>query len=135
MALTDAQRSKVRFYLGWSSRWTDVNSRLESAMDSLSSSEDETRVTDALTQCDAIKAKLDALASDCAKVVQVDGIQLRSAYALQTLRSLGRQEAGSISKILGVPMKDGGYFAATGSSTSLGPMGDGFSRGGWPKYG
>lgn len=142
MALSDENKSKVRKYLGVTGKFPNVDSRLEQAMDQVGlNAEDELRVIESIVQCDAVDVAIQGLVGACSKVIAVDGIKMRSAYGLGTLRSIGKQYAGSISDILGAPLVDGGFFSPTGARVYPGHFGsDDYpplpsGGGNWPKYG
>jgi hypothetical protein len=130
--LTRPQRSKCRKYLGVTSKFPDVDARLDQAMDQISGEpDDECLLIEAIGVCDTIDTAIRTLISGCLKVIQVDTTHLRGAYSLGTLRSIGKQYSGQISKSLGVPFVDGGHFQASGASRVPGPMGSG----NFPPYG
>jgi hypothetical protein len=55
VALTEAQRVSIRFYLGWSARFHQTDSRLEQAMNAIDTlPETQTRVEAVLTDLDSV---------------------------------------------------------------------------------
>ncbi len=130
--MLEEQRAEIRRWLGITGRFPNVDARLEQALDQLGvSPNDECQVVEMSEVCKSIDTQIRNLATGCLKVVDIEGVQLRGAYALDTLRSMGRQYSGSISKIIGIPLEQGGFFSATGASQIPGPMGSG----NFPPYG
>lgn len=130
--LSEQTRAKVRLYMGVTPKFPDVDSRLEEALDNMNGNpEDECLLENEIARCDSVQSAIDDLVGGCVKVVEVEGVQIRAAYGLQTLRSMGRQYVAALSRILGVPVVDGGYFSTTGASRAPGP----FGSGDFPPYG
>lgn len=114
MALTGTQRAQIRKYLGWEARFHQVTPQLEQAMDAIAAlPDDEAEVIAELGQCHEVDAAL-AKVRTTAMAVSTGGVELRAAYQLQTLRSLGTQHAARIANILGVPLRNGGGFSPSG---------------------
>lgn len=107
MAFTEAQRVKIRFYLGWSARFHQFDSRLEQAMNAVDadgSGETELQVEAVLTSLDAVTASLTA-AHDRLKALAVGSIKLSGNGEINALRSEGRRHAGSLASTLGVEVR------------------------------
>lgn len=105
MALDTPQRASIRRYLGWPGKHHQTDSGLEMAMDQLSNQADDLAIVIGLIgKCDGIMAELD-LVPGTLEATKVGSIQLRGAYQLQTLRSLGRTFVSQLSAILGVEVK------------------------------
>jgi hypothetical protein len=105
MALSLTQRAQVRLYCGWSARFWQMDSRLEQAMNALASNaEEETIVTDLLTQLVAHDARFTA-AYTRLKALAVGKITLPGHGELMALRSEGRRFSGRLASILGVAIR------------------------------
>lgn len=102
--LTEQQRAKVRWYLGWSARFHQSDSRLEQAMNAV-----DMEPTDAtydlivaqLTAMDTINTKI-VQAYDRLKALKVGSIDLPSHGEIGMLRSEGRRLGGQLAACLGV---------------------------------
>ena len=119
MALTEAQRVKVRFYLGWSARFHQTDSRLEQAMNAIAAeAETQTQVETQLTALDDITTKLTASHARL-KALQVGSIQLPGALEVSVLRSEGRRHAGALAATLGVDVRHDAFGYSRGDNTML----------------
>jgi hypothetical protein len=102
MALDATQKAQVRYYLGWSARFHQFDSRLEQAMDALAvEPEAEVLVEAAL----AALADIDTKLTDSHKRIKaqaVGSIILNDKDEVSILRSEGRRHVGRISSTLGV---------------------------------
>lgn len=128
---TRAQRAEILQFLGYSSRFGQVWGQIDSAIEAMDADPDmECRVLELLANAKAADAAIQNLATDCAKVVEVDGVKFRGHYALSLQREIGFQNTAGMSDALGVPQHDGGYFRPSGRS-NWGIMGSG----GFPPYG
>lgn len=114
-ALTDAQRAQIRFYLGWPSRFHQIDSGLEQAMSAIDMGDDESYavITRAFTHTDGpgllaslkdVDAKL-LTADDSLEVEQVGTIKLNLRDKVALLRSKGRQFAGRLAALLSVELR------------------------------
>lgn len=97
MAFTDTQKASIRRYLGFSEAFHQINTRLESMMDSLDarSPAASSQVLDILSQLQAIDAKNQDVALtgiDFAKAEDVqwnlDSIRQRQAYGRSLIQRL-----------------------------------------------
>jgi hypothetical protein len=105
MALTEAQKSDIRLYLGWSARFFQYDSRLEMAMSALETRpEHETQVIALLVKLTTIDAEIEAARSRF-KADKVGSITLRKEEPDQ-LRDEGRMFAKRIASILGVEIRN-----------------------------
>lgn len=105
MALTEAQRVSIRFYLGWSARFHQTDSRLEQAMNAVDGLPDtQTQVESVLTDLGDVSDKLKD-AYDRLKALKVGSIELPGKNEIALLRSEGRRHAGSLASILGVEVR------------------------------
>ncbi len=101
MALTDAQKSSVRLYLGYSDGSTGGSpSALDRGMESLSASA-EAQVTSVLTRLATVETTLTA-GWDRMKVVKAEEVTLAGEDELRALRNEGRRLVRHLSIILGV---------------------------------
>lgn len=100
MALTDAQKAKVRRYLGF----PDVNRlsfhTIEGAMTSLST-EGETEVVDCLTKLATVEGNL-ASAWDRQKVIKAEEVTLAADGEIRAHRAEGRRLVCTLAAILDV---------------------------------
>jgi len=122
MALDGSQRAKIRKYLGYSSRYLQSGcgdeQRLESAFDAIAGvPDDEAQVLVELERCERVDVQIEKVFTT-ALAIQDGSIHLRAAYQLQTVRSIGTQAAGRISRLIGMPLKDGGGFSTSGASST-----------------
>lgn len=116
MALTDAQRSSVRRYLGHSGRYLQTSeSRLDQALNAISGSEaDEQLIADLLVLCDGVMTEITATVRKVAKAGALGSIRIDGARTLGILKSEGRMYCAQISNVLGVPIFNGGAFSNSG---------------------
>lgn len=113
MALTDAQRAEVRLVLGWPARFHQTNTRLEMAMDALTTEpEHEAQVIALLASVADIDTKLLA-AHKRLKAVQVGTITMSPLRTeIAGLRMEGRRFVGRLASIVGVPVMND-YFGSS----------------------
>lgn len=105
MALTQAQRLQVRFYLGWSDRYFQSDTRLEWSMDNIDARPDtEALVVALLADAVDFDAKKKAATSRL-KALKVGSIDLPGEREIMMLRDMGREVSGRIASILGVGCK------------------------------
>lgn len=105
MAFTEPQRVKVRFYLGWSARFHQHDSRLEQAMNAIDVLADtQTQVELVLTDLDDLVTKLKD-SYDRLKAMKVGSIELPGKNEVALLRSEGRRNVGGLAAILGVEVR------------------------------
>lgn len=101
---TTVQRAKIRWYLGWSARFHQADSRLEQAMNAVDQEVDDSShdlIVANITALDAIGTKMTA-AYDRLKALKVGSIDLPGAGEIGMLRSEGRRLGGQIAACLGV---------------------------------
>jgi hypothetical protein len=112
MALTATQEAKVRYYLGWSARFHQSDSRLEMALSALpSEAESETLIVAALVRVEDIDTKLTD-AHGRLKAMKVGSIDLPGHREVETLRSEGRRWVGRIASTLGVEVRQDVFSGA-----------------------
>jgi len=127
MALTDVQRADVRFFLGWSARFHQFDSRLEQAMNAISTEpEAETLVLGEIAACKDIDTKLTA-AHARLKALKVGSIGLSGPGEIQALRKEGKRHTTRMAAIFGVERRidvfssgSHGAFASFGGLQSSG---------------
>jgi len=101
VALTEAQKARVRAYLGWE-RGFELNSKLESKLLALTA-EEEALVIGVLNALAEVDAAIDALVVERrAGVVAVDEIRFSDADPFEMYRAQGRRYVARLSAILGV---------------------------------
>lgn len=101
---TNAQRAKIRWYLGWSARFHQTDSRLEQAMNAVDMEVDDSSydlIVANLAAMDAISTKL-TQAYDRLKALKVGSIDLPGAGEIGMLRSEGRRLGGQLAACFGV---------------------------------
>jgi hypothetical protein len=115
--ITSAQRAQIRYYLGWSARFHQTDSRLEQAMNAIDVGDVDTYnlivssisatppgLLASLTDVDSrISAAGGAL--DRVKAMKVGSIELPGLQEIGVLRSQGRQFAGRLAALLGVEVR------------------------------
>ena len=105
MALTDTQKADIRFFLGWSARFQQTDSRLEQAMSSIATVPDsETLVIAGIASCKDIDTKL-LTAHGRIKAMAVGSIDLPGPMEIRMLRSEGRRHASRMAHTLGVEIR------------------------------
>ena len=129
MALTADQKAKTRYYLGWSARFHQFDSRLEQAMDALAvEPEAEALVIAALTALADIDTKLTD-AHKRIKAQAVGSIVLNDKDEVSILRSEGRRWVGRICATLGVESRydvfGGGKYTGFASFDGISGGGNG----------
>jgi hypothetical protein len=115
--LSTAQKARVRFYLGWSARFHQFDSRLEQAMSSLEASSIEDpdtlgQITNLLTSDPpgllAQLADVDARMAPAyvrLKAKKIASIELPEDGEIAMLRSEGRRYVGRLAALLGVEVR------------------------------
>ena len=134
MALSAAERAKIRRYLGWSARFHQTDDMLEQAMNAMATQvEDELLIQADLVKLVGIDDELDGIVIT-AKATQLGGIQLRAAYQQSVLRERGRRVSNRVASALGVT-KRGDAFGTTqaGLARYYGTIGGG--RNNYPSQG
>ncbi len=121
MAFTDAQKAKIRRYLGYPDVFRYANTRLESAIDVVGGRAEVQALVEAdLAALDTIDAKLSSVASSQGGLKRIDDIEFYEGQAVSQIRSDGRRMAGRLSITFGVPI-EGDVFGSGGYT------GDGWS--------
>lgn len=111
MALTEAQKTSVREYLGWSARFGQHDSALERAMSAISSfPSEEARLIEHLAELARIDAAITA-AEARFKADQVGTITL-AKRELGQLRSRGEERVGRLATQLGVEVRNSPFAAS-----------------------
>lgn len=105
MALTGAEQVKIREYLGWTARFSRVDTALERAISAIETMpDDEARVREHLTELARIDAAIVAC-EDRLKASQVGSITLNRAELTQ-LRSRGEERVGRLATAFGVEVRN-----------------------------
>ena len=102
MAFSTTERGRIRWFLGYTSRFYQVDSNLEQAMTAIDS-EAETNIRTALGKLSSIETELDG-ARPRLKALEVGSIKLPGGVEISMLRSEGRRMAGQVASTLGVPV-------------------------------
>jgi hypothetical protein len=117
MALDGTERAKVRKYLGYGARYQQAagnEQRLEAALDAIATeSYDEDQIRVELARCERVDAAIEKVFTT-ALAIRDGAIEMRAAYQLQTVRSIGTQAAARIANLLGMDLRNGGGFATAG---------------------
>lgn len=101
---TNAERAKIRMYLGWSARFHQSDSRLEQAMNAVDQEVDNSSrdlIIGHITSLDSIQTRITA-AYDRLKALKVGSIDLPAEKEIGMLRSEGRRIGGIVASIFGV---------------------------------
>ncbi len=118
MALTDAQKAQCRQYLGWAFGFNDRDSLLEQSFSGLETKPaEEALITDTLVDGGILASLLDVdariiLAHKRLKAAAVGTIKLNHDEVTD-LRREGNRFVGRLSRLLGVPVRDGGGFSTS----------------------
>lgn len=124
MALTEAQKTKVRMYLGWE-RGYQLNSKLEDKVTNLSATE-ETEVASVLARLASLETVIDAgVVSNLHAVKEVDEVVLRDGDPHEAAYAHGRRLVAQLTALLGVEPNWGKEYFGDGS----GPLSAQFSQG------
>lgn len=115
MAFVEAEKVQIRRWLGYSAIYTNLDSRLESAIITVQSTADggsrpdnttELAIKDYLTKLSTVETRLNELAIQM-HVGTVDEVELDGPRGQLGLRQLGRQYVGHISDALSTkPLRD-----------------------------
>lgn len=110
MAFTAPEKASIRKLLGWGARFWQLETRLENAIDAVSSilPEETTLIQAILVQLTAIDTKITS-ALDTVGVSAVSTIHLDSDQGLSHLRAEGRRLVEAIASILQVNIKKNFY--------------------------
>lgn len=126
MAITAANRVKVRRYLGWSARFSQTDGALERAITALETEpESETELLALVVECERIDTAITDAESRL-KASKVGSIELNDGE-VATLRSRGRQVAGRLAALLGVEIRSDAFSGNPSSQRAgwYGPSGGG----------
>lgn len=116
--LTGSERAKVREYLGWGTRFFQIDTALETAMDAVEGfPNDEAQIRVSLTELADIDTRL-AGARDRLQASAVGSITLNPAEVMQ-LRMEGARYCQSIAHILRVDVLRGGKYGIGGGGGYL----------------
>ena len=114
MAFTTTQAAQIRQFLGYSSLFRYLNTRLESAIEIAGAdASSKTLVETALTNLASIDTQITTLGLSTAGVKKVDEVEFFERGKVAELQRLGRMWVGRISMVLGVPPY-GDVFGADG---------------------
>jgi len=121
MALLEAQKVSIRFYLGWSARFHQFDSRLEQAMSAIDTLPDtQTLIEAILVDLGDISTKIKE-AYNRLKAMKVSSIDLPGPGEIGMFRSEGRRFVGQLAATLGVEVRQDvfgsgsyHYFASSG---------------------
>lgn len=131
MALTAAEKSKIRLFLGWSERFHQTDSRLEQALlavDADATGETYNRINTLLQSIADIETRITDAYSRL-KAIKVGSIELPGMMELGALRSEGRRFVGRLAALLGVAVRHdafaagGGHVFADATGSNYPPMG------------
>lgn len=103
MAFSDSDKNKIRFYLGWGSRFQSTDSTLESAMDTVGGDSDAVSLiaSTLITDLDDVYAKLKT-AHTALRADKVGSLELPKGKETMMLRTEGARLAGAVASHLGV---------------------------------
>ena len=121
---TPTERAKVRWYLGWSARFHQMDSRLEQAMNAVDMEPtDDTRnlIVANLTAMDGLNTRI-VDAYNRLKALKVGSIDLPSHGEIGMLRSEGRRLGGQVAAALGVETRHD-VWSGSGNKSFAGPNG------------
>ena len=120
MAWTEADRAKLRHYLGFPALFHQAEPRLENAIHSVQSEADggtrpdnstELQIRGWLLQLARLEARLEEV-WDEAEALKVDELGIDPARALYVLRSEGRRVVGNLARALGTLPRHDVFSAA-----------------------
>lgn len=118
MALSGSERAKIREFLGWGTRFFQIDNRLELAMDAMSEYPyDVERIRATITELDNLDTRL-AGARDRLQASTVGSITLNPAEIMQ-LRMEGARYCQTLAHILRVEIQRGGKYGAGGGGGYL----------------
>lgn len=121
---TAVERAKIRWYLGWSARFHQTDSRLEQAMNAVDQeATDATRdlIIASITAMDAMNTRI-VTAYDRLKALKVGSIDLPGHAEIGMLRSEGRRLGGGVAATLGVETRHD-VWSGTGNKSFAGHNG------------
>lgn len=127
MALSATNKADIRFFLGWSARFHQSDSRLEMAMSAMDNDpEGSVLVLAEVEKCKDIDAKL-LDAHGRLKALKVGSIDLPGNREIETLEEQGRLSVGRIAQSLGVEVRHDvfGSSRPTAFASSDGMVGGG----------
>ena len=112
MAFSEAQRARVRYYLGWPEVFFRSVDAVGEALDIVGGRPAaQAIVEELLAKLDALDEEIDTDVVRSSKAVQVGSVKLRGPYQLDAKNARGRELVQRLANILGVePM--GGVFGA-----------------------
>ncbi len=123
--LTLAEKADIRFYLGWSDRFRQTDSRLEQAMLGITA-EGETLVRAEIVACKDIDTRLlDSLGR--LKALKVGSIDLPGKNEIDELEKQGRRRVSRIASTLSVEVREDVFSSSSSSrfGSHGGPSGGG----------
>lgn len=120
MALTEAQKTACRLYLGWPDRFLDHDSAMELALAAAADKpETVTVIVDLLDKLDTVD---EALAADGVRLrlqaLEVGKLKLTGGGEIDRLRGLGRQYSARLASILSVEIRNDAWSEAAPSYRS-----------------
>lgn len=120
MAFTEAQKVKIRYYLGWGDRFRQSDSALEQAMLAVEQNSDTVDfiVDELIVDLEAITESL-VDARKRLKAAKVGSITLPMANEIAMLRSEGRRLANSLASTLSVETRQD-VFSGTRNVNAVG---------------
>jgi hypothetical protein len=124
MAFTNAEKTRLRRYLGFSELYRQVETRLESQLDALPTNnpDAETQVRALLAKVDAVDTKIQSAGLENLDAAKVKDVVLLGAEQLRALRAQGRMLIRQIAITFDLePRRD--YFDEGGAMGGLLPLG------------
>lgn len=125
MALSPTDRSRIRFYMGWTQRYLQTDSRLEFAMNAADEDANTLLLIQDTLQNGGLLASLADIDSRITgaylriQVAEVGTIKLPGALEISILRAEGRRIAGRLASTLGCPVRHD-VFSARGPEDYMG---------------
>lgn len=102
MAFSATEKGKIRWFLGYTSRFYQVVTQLEQAMNAIDA-EAEANVRAQITKLDTLVTEIEG-ARPRLKAIKVGSIELPQGMEIGVLRSEGRRMVGQVAATLGVPV-------------------------------
>jgi hypothetical protein len=116
MALSSANKASIRLYLGYSSRFFQVDGILEQAMLAIDSDSDAVTLLQALiTRAQDVDTRLAAMDSRL-KLVVAEDVTFAGVTEMMGLQMQGRRAVGRMASMLGVPVRHDSFAASTSNS-------------------
>jgi hypothetical protein len=124
VSFSEAEKARIRRYLGFSQNFGDVDTRLEGQLDTLSPQEAEDQVREILAKLAAIDAKLQSAALSNLDLSRAEDVEWLGPDQLLALQNSGRMLINQLGIIFNIDMSgQPDYYGSSAGGGGVIPLG------------